>query len=115
MQPFTPPQTAKSWPETVQFFETLVGRWPHYEPLLQLVQQLAGSRYAASLFPATAMARLILAQAPDLTAATDRVFVDYYPNEDGFTIEAPEPAPFTTKLATSEAIAGLIEVLAGRR
>ena len=59
-------RTTRAWPEIVAQYRALVevSRWP-FGPMAALVEHLAGSRYAASLFPCTSHEILLLGRVPD--------------------------------------------------
>jgi len=63
-EPRSPRPVASSWPEVLAFYRGLAQEHPEARPLLALVEFLASSRYARSLFPAITHDGLLLGRAP---------------------------------------------------
>lgn len=86
------------WPDVVSFYCSLVHEraW-HIEPMLELVQFMAGSPYAAALFPYTSHEKLCLGRTADFTSGDGELQIQFYPATQSFTFTyCQSPADFSS-------------------
>lgn len=95
------------WPDVVSFYGELVHAhsW-HIEPMLELVQFVAGSPYAPGLFPYTSHDRLCLGRTADFTAGDGELQIQFNPGAQSFTFtycQSPaDSSPWSRKCSAEE-------------
>jgi hypothetical protein len=96
-----------TWPAVAGFYEDLVrGRNRPIAPMLALVQFLAGSRYAATLFPRISDEVLCLGRGADFRPGEDELRIGFDGQTQGFVFthfQRPDaPNPWSRECAAAE-------------
>jgi len=95
-----------TWPEAVAFYRELVQEHAPLQPMLALVEFLAGSRYAPSLYPALTNEGLSLGCAADFQPGDNEVRIRFDPNARQFTfvhVRRPgDPNPWSRECDAAE-------------
>jgi hypothetical protein len=79
-----PVYRAKPWEEVVEFFAGLARHNSPFEPLHSFVVEVATSRYAATLFPATSMHTLLISQSAQFDRRKEVLEVEFRAGEQKF-------------------------------
>jgi len=71
-------RTSTSWPEAVGFYRALVEEnASQFQPMLSLVEFLASSRYAASLFPCASHEALLIGRVANFAAGDNELQIQF--------------------------------------
>ena len=95
-----------TWPDKVRFYSDLVHiyHWP-FEPMLHLVEQIASSRYADGIYPATSHAMLMVGQTQMWEWKHEMLEIEYSPKDKQFTFtfwERPTTKPWVTHCSSED-------------
>jgi len=82
----------RPWSEIVGLYRSLTEKHPELKPLLNLVEQIAGSDYARGLFASTSMASLMIAQTPEFDMEREVLFVRVDAETGGLIFDFQETA-----------------------
>jgi hypothetical protein len=100
-------RTASSWAEVVALYAGLAQEEaPRMRPMLQLVEFLAGSRYARSLLPHVSREGLVIVRAPGSDAGDGELHIRFDAAEQAFVfthVQRPdEPNPWRRECAPDQ-------------
>ncbi len=101
------------------FYAGCVTSDPFFTPMLELVKQIAGSVYAAGLYPATSMQTLLIAQSPTFEFGKSVLRIDLDLNQEFFRFQYREKyfgrAPYEKKVTLETAFPTLEDFLRKRK
>jgi hypothetical protein len=111
---------SRSWPEVVRFYRDLLSHhgWK-IEPMLQVVEQIANSQFAAGLFPYTSMFTLCIARRRDPRMFHEELRITFDPTGNEFQFEywsdpSMKPGPWKRKCRAADAFPTLERLLLKR-
>lgn len=101
------PRATRDWPEIVDFYRALVeSEHSQFQPMLALVEFLAASRYAPSLFPSTSLETLVVGRVPNFGAGESELRVDFDSDKQEFKFTCSQGSddqnPWTRECAAAE-------------